>query len=576
MDIQTRSAKITSSGEDGLFRLQFSSETPVKRGGFFEVLVHSNPNNVDLTRMAGGAILVDHNQSVEKMVAVSERAWIEDGVGLCEIRFGTSELAQQVRADVEAGIVNSISVGYSIEEYEENERDGLIEMLVTKWTVREISIVAVPADPTCKFIRSSEEIRATSVDDEAWEQALYKFNRTKEIERTNTMRSLAQSAPWDVSDILERSLEDGATVEEFRERVFEMANNQPKVKAPAFHPYKREEEQQYSISKVIRSLSGDRSVDIGKEIEMSRDLELQGYRSSGQGIIVPVSALVTRNFAAADSGADLIGTTHMADKFIDALRPHSVAVQLGATMLTGLKGNVSIPKQSASATAEWISLDGVNSITESEPTISNLPLTMKSLAALTPITHQLLKQSSPSAEQLVKNDLLKLIATSLDKAMINGSGTGSEPLGIANTPGVNTVTASDTTGKIPTYAEVVDLFGQVAIANADMGNMGYLASPDIATSLMRAVVDAGSGQMVWKLAGGNTGEVAGHKAMYSGAAPAMTTMFGNWSDVIIGTWGTVELAVDPNYKFAQGGIAVRCIHDCDIGVRNAQSFSVLV
>jgi hypothetical protein len=109
-----------------------------------------------------------------------------------------------------------------------------------------------------------------------------------------------------------------------------------------------------------------------------------------------------------------------------------------------------------------------------------------------------------------------------------------------------------------------------------MGNMGYLASPDIATTLMSTVIDPGSGQMMWKMDGANGGSISGHKAMYSGAAPSKTTIFGNWADAIIGTWGSVELAVDPNYKFSQGTIAVRCIHDCDIAVRNAQSFTVLV
>jgi HK97 family phage major capsid protein len=56
---------------------------------------------------------------------------------------------------------------------------------------------------------------------------------------------------------------------------------------------------------------------------------------------------------------------------------------------------------------------------------------------------------------------IQLIATSLDKALINGSGTGSEPLGILNTTGVNTVTAVDTSGKVPNYQELVKLFGLV-------------------------------------------------------------------------------------------------------------------
>ncbi|WP_417883674.1 phage major capsid protein [Vibrio rumoiensis] len=583
MDLETRSAKFQDKGKDGLFTLQFSSETPVMRGGYGEVLVHSVPENVDLSRMEQGAILIDHQQSIEKMVAVCERAWIENGKGFCSIRFGTSDLALQVRADVEAGIVNSVSVGFNIDEYSIDEENN--QVIATRWTVHEVSIVAVPADPSCKIIRSAEEIQTTSVTPETWETAAYRHQRNLNLNRIEQITRSAKDAPWDVDEIAQRCIADGSSLETFRERVLDMTTHTPQPTAGHTpenllgrrHGISTPEEPEFSISNVIRSLSGDRSVDIGRELEVSRDLELKGHRSSGQGMIIPMSALVgKRDFNVAGGGADLVGTEHRADLFIDALRPHSVALQLGVRMLSGLRGNVSIPKQTGSATAQWLNLDGTDTVDESEPSIGNVAMKMRSLAALVPISHNLVKQGSPDAEQLVKSDLLRMIAQGIDKALINGSGTGNEPFGIMNTAGVNTVTIADATNMIPTYEELVQMFGAVAMANADMGNMAYLTSPDVATKLMTQKIDAGSGLFAWAMSEAGKGRLAGHPAMYSGSAPEKTTLFGNWSDAIIGTWGTVELAVNPNHNFAKGTIGVRCIHDCDIAVRNAQSFTKVI
>ncbi|HCG9047901.1 TPA: phage major capsid protein [Vibrio parahaemolyticus] len=574
MELITRQSEFLE-GDKGVFTLQFSSETPVKRGSWSEVLDHSTPENINLSRMVNGPILIDHKRSIESMVGVCEKAWIENGKGYCSIRFGTSELAQQVRADVEAGVVNSVSVGYSIEEF--TDTDDLFT--ATRWSVHEISIVAVPADPTCRFIRSAEEINETSVDQETWERAFYKFQRQRDIDRVRSIELAFRDAPFDLSEVKQQAIKDGLSVEEFKQRAFEMLSNNPSPKraASTFDGVQRLDQPEFSISKVIRSLSGDKSVDIGREIEVSRELELKGHRSSGEGIIVPVEALLNqRDFNVLSSGSELVGTSHRGDLFIDALRPHSIAAQIGVTMLNGLVGNVSIPKQTASATAQWLNLDGVSEITESNPETGNVTLSMKSLAALVPITYALLKQSAPQAEQMVKNDLLKVIAQGLDAALIAGTGADNQPTGVVNTTGVNTVTAADTTGKIPTYKELVSLFGKVAIANADVGRLGYLASPDIATELMSTAIDAGSGQMAWLAKSGNKGAVAGHTAMYSGSAPALTTIFGNWADAVIGTWGSIELAIDRNYKFAAGTIGVRCIHSCDIAIRNPQSFAKII
>lgn len=51
-------------------------------------------------------------------------------------------------------------------------------------------------------------------------------------------------------------------------------------------------------------------------------------------------------------------------------------------------------------------------------------------------------------------------------------------------------------------------------------------------------------------------------------------IFGDWSQVVIGEWGVLELAVNPNQDFAKGISAVRALYTMDVGVKYAAAFSI--
>ena len=207
MKIKKRALEINSNNEPDVFTLQFSSDSPVDMGGYVEVLDHSSPENINLDRLQGGSLLVDHDRTLEKLIGVIERAWIEGSKGFCTIRFGSSELAQQIKQDVEAGIINSVSVGYKVDDYE--ERSGTF--FVTKWTGLEVSIVAIPADPSCTVQRSEERA---------------------EIERIRAIYEASQDSPVDVADLVTRSIQDGLTVEQFRSEAIKTLSNIPAPKNP--------------------------------------------------------------------------------------------------------------------------------------------------------------------------------------------------------------------------------------------------------------------------------------------------------------------------------------------------------
>lgn len=137
------------AGPDGGIACVLSSDAPINRGGYVEILDHS-PAAVDLERAAQGlALLLHHDQT--RPVGRIEGIQITGGKLRGIARFGTSTEAQQAQADVESGILPALSVGYSIHETRD-EPSGAIRVM--RWTPLECSLVAIPADTSAGMYRN--------------------------------------------------------------------------------------------------------------------------------------------------------------------------------------------------------------------------------------------------------------------------------------------------------------------------------------------------------------------------------------------------------------------------------------
>ena len=138
------------------------------------------------------------------------------------------------------------------------------------------------------------------------------------------------------------------------------------------------------------------------------------------------------------------------------------------TTLSGINGNISIPKQGSSATAYWVG-EG-SSPTESQQTIEQINLSPKTCGAFVDYSRKLLLQSSIDVEQMVRDDLARVLALELDRVGLNGSGSSNQPLGIINTTGIGTQTITT----FGTFAEYIGMETDVAVANADAGALRYI------------------------------------------------------------------------------------------------------
>jgi hypothetical protein len=166
-DLLTRTVDLTSESvineESRLVRLSFSSEEPYTRSSFFsepwvEVLGH-DAAEADFARLNHSGIVL-YNHRGDRIGAV-ERAWIENGRGVAEIRFSkrNDPLVEGIWQDVKDGILRNVSVAYKILDRKiiEERIDKPDIYRVTRWEPREISLVDIPADPTVGVGRSDEE-----------------------------------------------------------------------------------------------------------------------------------------------------------------------------------------------------------------------------------------------------------------------------------------------------------------------------------------------------------------------------------------------------------------------------------
>lgn len=153
---------VEGEGNERKFILSFSSELPYKRYWGSEILDHSE-GCVDLSRINEiGCVLFNHHR--DKVIGKIIRAWIEDGRGKAEIEFDTDEESEKIYKKVKNGTLKGVSVGYSVDVWEEvavntTSSDGRFKgpvSIAKRWTAFEISIVSVPADPTVGVGRQEE------------------------------------------------------------------------------------------------------------------------------------------------------------------------------------------------------------------------------------------------------------------------------------------------------------------------------------------------------------------------------------------------------------------------------------
>jgi len=352
----------------------------------------------------------------------------------------------------------------------------------------------------------------------------------------------------------------------------------------------------YSLTRAIRAAAnhatGQRDAwkEAGLELEASQAVAKRMGRDP-QGFFVPMDVQERRsperrdlNVTTGSAGGDMVATDLLADSFIDLLRNRMVVRQAGATVLTGLQGDIAIPRQTGGATAYWVAESGAP--TESQQTVDQVTLTPKTVGAYTDFSRKLLKQSSMDVERFVRADLTNVIALAIDLAALHGTGASNQPTGIAATSGIGSV-AGGTNGLAPAWAHIVGLETEVAIDNADIGRLAYMTNAKVRGKAKQTPKVASTDSMMLWDTQSNAQPLNGYgafvtnqvsSALTKGTASAVCSaiFFGNWADLVIGMWGTLDILVDPYTGATSGTVRVVALEDMDIAVRHAESFAAML
>ena len=310
------------------------------------------------------------------------------------------------------------------------------------------------------------------------------------------------------------------------------------------------------------------SEDIGFEREISDEIAKQTRRDA-KGFFIP-EAILSRAFDKGTAAAGLVGKDTLFSNAIEALVEETILGKAGVTTLSGLVGDIAIPKLGKAA-GYWISAEGGNA-TESTPQVGQVEGRPRTVGAYTDITRKLLLQSGISAQNFIADALRSALARAIEQAAFSGTGADGQPSGLDKVSGVQTVAM---TAGAPTKANMVEFWSKLYTANVN-GSKCFIGSPAVKALLAQTLdIKEGSKSNVAHsryLCEGD--KVEGYDFHMSNLCGAGKLYFGDWSNLVLAFWSGLDLTVDTSSLSKSGGVRLVALQDCDILCRHAEAFAV--
>jgi len=567
---------LNRDGADNRIEVSFSSEAPYDRGSYVEILSH-RAADCDLSKLPNGPVLDGHDTA--KQVGVVESAAIAGTKGVATLRFSKSARGQELLGDIKDGIRRNFSVGYETLKAvgEEMLADGR-KAIRFAWRAYEISPVAIPADMSVGYQRTQSHTETKKImETQTATSNTPEQKRVAEIEAV--AKIIGRSMPHQAQQFQELAAHAilAGTDESSFKRSIRDAMRPAEDHCEAVHNVgmDRRDVQRYSFTRALANCIANRGVLKGcYEADLHQQVE-RNSQSRAEGFFVPMEVMMTRDLTAGipTAGGNFVATDML--PMIELLRNKMAVVRLGATMLSGLAGNISIPRQISSATAQ--SVAETEALSDSTPAIDQVLMSPKRVGATTTYSKQLLLQSSTSVEQFVRSDLMAVVALRIDLLALTGTGLLNQPLGLINQPLVGAVTF----GGAATLAKIISFETALATAGADSGNtLAYLTSASVRAKLKQTpTLGTTFPEFLWERGdfadGSNDGLLNDYRAASSEQIPGGKVIFGRWADLILGMWNSgFDVVTDP-YTLAKKAEVVVTINSwIDCAVRHPGSFAV--
>ena len=542
---------------------------------------------------------------------------------LCKSFVSKSE--PEVITKIEDGTIDSVSIGYQTDknytveipkgasvsvdgvEYKNEFEDDMPLVVRTWWKVKELSLVPIGADEAAKLKREANKNGISSTDPELQKKLDEATSQIKslqtEITKIKTHGGTNMSEPKEktteqllqeerelvkaieknavrfagnitnIKQLKEDAIANGTTESEFNSILLKNFNENKPLEQPVGDlDLPKGDLEKYSLMKALRAQLTKDWKEAGLEKEIS-DAIAKKAEKPPQGIFIPQVILnkglrdaieMNQRASMTTTNAASIIKTELADNlWIALLRNKMVCRQAGAKVLSGLTGNLDIPKQLATGTFHWVAEQGTGS--QTNLTVSKLSLTPKDGWAQQIYGRRTFLQTTPSVEALMFEDLLNLEALGLDYAGLMGPGTNS-PTGIANTNSVGSV-AFDVAGTL-TWDKIVEFETDVEVANADVPSMVFVTNPRVKGKAKTTLKTAGVSGYIME-----GKEMNGYPVLVTNQTDEGVIIFGDFSQLLFAEWGLVDILVNP-YGNDAGDVKLTLFVTADVGVRQPGAFSV--
>ncbi|HDD9158088.1 TPA: phage major capsid protein [Escherichia coli] len=422
-------------------------------------------------------------------------------------------------------------------------------------------------DDDSSTVRETEEVKeereAAPVEEEKTEEVA---ERSEEDELE--IREIARELNIDDSELARALSIKDMTPEAFRTKALNnlvnaQRNNEQQIKDSKM-------EKTFDLNNVIRSLV-DGDVLGANEAEysaMAATATMQrGRAARGGSVFVPAAAM--RAASEGNTKATLTAVTDeklLTESYIEMLLPASCLGRLGVTVLSGLNSPIAVPKMTASSVDAFGFVDENGSAPESKAEFSNVKMAPKTFAGGNPISRQSLK-TVPNIATLITDHINKAVRIKLEQLILSDKDNTRGPKGLVK----QLVDADRVTKKTAfSYKDFLKEIAALTDAGVPAQSIKFAMSGATAAELESTLKDNGvSGYII------ENGKLAGYDVVTSGVIPADHIVLGDFSGIMIGEWGGLELDMDDTTYRAQSAIVPRIWVDLDFTVVQPEALKVL-
>ena len=573
--------------EDRRIDISFASNTPYLRGFGYEVI---NVNKIDFTRLNEKAILL-FNHDWDNYIGVVEKTWVNGDKAYATVRFDTHEEAEKIFQSVKSGIITQVSVGYEILSFETLPPIDGIDTFEVTVLPHEVSMVTVAADINVGVGKAldlddvtdaleetvidepeeeiEEKTNALDISEKSLDNKEHNVNFNIKSEKQNMDRNeinkqiVSMCREYACPELALEAIEKEKSVEQVYRDILEVRSSRASAASVDAGSQKEFNTSGYSFGLALKQLlEGEGFSGVVKE--MNSEMEKQfGQKRSAESIMIPFHMLQRDVTIGNPASAGALKPTTITTSYIDALYNEMVLVRAGATYMSGLVGDFDIPRFNNVIDPEFVAENG--EATDSSLDVELVRLSPKTVTANMLISRKARMQTPQNLEAIASDQLVQAIRQKMDIQGLIGAG-GLAPTGLLNQAGVQTLTAGTTVS----WQDVLDLEAAVKSQNAMVGRGSYITTSKIESKLKGTQKANALGFIL------ENGGMNGYQVLTTNALPSVagtnSIIFGDFSQLMIGTWGSLELELDRNYNTAKGLHQLVTFFDYDVALKRPEAF----